>query len=305
MAPDGRSFVSSVGGDERTAWVHDQQGDRQISSEGYVFDAHLSPDGSSLFYLVARSHSETERGGELWISDLRSGQASKGLPGIAMVNFSLSPDGKRVAYDSRDQDGKHRIWLASLDHRFTPRQIGSGAGEAWPTYGPSGKIYFQASQGDVDYLYRMNDDGTQREKIVPEPIIYLLGVSPDERFVAVRRATKGEDNPTVIEVLPLASGPAARICSGWCGVDWTRDGKNFYFARPSMKGGSQWRTYVIPLTHGNLPSLPAKGIQSDKDLPNLPALQFVEERIYPGPHSSIYSFSKRNSHWNLYRIPVP
>jgi len=157
----------------------------------------------------------------------------------------------------------------------------------------------------VDYLYRMNDDGTEREKIVPEPIIYLLGVSPDERFVAVRRATKGEDNPTAIEVLPLAGGPAARICSGWCGVDWTRDGKNFYFARPSMKGGSQWRTYVIPLTRGNLPSLPAKGVQSDKDLPNLAALQFVEERIYPGPNSSIYSFSKRNSHWNLYRIPVP
>jgi hypothetical protein len=72
-----------------------------------------------------------------------------------------------------------------------------------------------------------------------------------------------------------------------------------------MKGSSQWRTYIIPLSHGTLPAFPAKGIQSDKDLPNLAALQFVDEYIQPGPNSSVYSFGKRNSHWNLYRIPVP
>ena len=302
MASDGRSFISSVGNDERTAWVHDQQGDRQISSEGYVFDVLLSPEGNSLSWLATRSRSDTDRGGELWISDLRSGQTSKGLPGVTMGSFTLSPDGKRVAYDSRDENGKRQVWVASLDHRFAPRQVGSGA---WPTYAPSGKIYSQVSEGDVDYLYRMNDDGTQREKILPEPIIYLEAVSPDERFVAIRRATKQEDSPTAIEIVPLAGGAAVRVCGGWCGVEWTRDGKNFYFSRPAMKGSSQWRTYVIPLTHGNLPSFPANGVQSDKDLPNVAALQFVDERIYPGPNSSIYSFGKSNSHWNLYRIPVP
>src|SRR6202167_1769892 len=107
MAPDGRSFISSVGSDERTVWVHDQQGDRQISSEGYAYDPDLSPDGSNLFYLVTRSSSDTERGGELSASDLRSSQVSKVLPGIAVLSFSLSPDGKRVAYDVRDENGKH------------------------------------------------------------------------------------------------------------------------------------------------------------------------------------------------------
>jgi len=228
------------------------------------------------------------------------------LPGIAVVDFSLSPDGKRVAYDSRDENGKHRIWLASLDHRFAPRQIGSGPGESSPTYGASGKGYFQVSEGDVDHIYRMNDDGTQREKLLLEPIIYLEGVSPDERFVAVRRGTKGEDNPTAIEIVPLAGGPAVRVCASWCSVHWTRDDKNLYFSRPSMKGGAQWRTYIIPLPHGaGMPIFPAKGVQSDKDLPNLAALQFVEQDIYPGPDSSLYSFSKRVSHWNLYRIPIP
>ena len=77
MAPDGRSFITSVGTEERTAWVHDSQGDRQISSEGYAYDAKLSYDGGKLFYLVAASGSNTDRGGELWVADLPSGQAAK------------------------------------------------------------------------------------------------------------------------------------------------------------------------------------------------------------------------------------
>jgi serine/threonine protein kinase len=306
MASDGRSLISAVGNDERTVWVHDAQGDRQISYQGYAYQSLLSPDGNSLFYLVVGSSTDTDRGGELWASDLRSGQASKVLPGIAIVDFSLSPDGKRVAYDSRDENGKRRIWVASLDHRFAPRQISSGPGEKSPTYRASGKIYFQVADGDFDYVYRMNDDGTQREKLLPEPIIYLTDVSADERFLAVRRATKGEDDPTAIEIVPLAGGPAVRVCANWCRVEWTQDGKNLYFSRPSMKGGSQWRTYIIPLPHGaGIPLFPAKGVQSDKDLPNLAALQFVDENIFPGPDSSLYSFSKHNSHWNLYRIPIP
>ena len=73
-----------------------------------------------------------------------------------------------------------------------------------------------------------------------------------------------------------------------------------------MKGGAQWRTYIIPLPHGaGVPQFPPKGVQSDKDLPNLAALPFVEQDIYPGPDSSLYCFSKINSHWNLYRIPTP
>jgi hypothetical protein len=62
-------------------------------------------------------------------------------------------------------------------------------------YRASGKIYFQVAEGDVEYLYRMNDDGTQREKLLPDPIIDLKTVSPDERFAVVRRATKGKTTP--------------------------------------------------------------------------------------------------------------
>ena len=228
------------------------------------------------------------------------------LPGIAVVGFSLSPDGKRVIYDSRDENGKHRLWLASLDHRFTPRQIDSGAGQSWPVYAPSGRIYFRVTERDVAYLYRMSEDGAQREKILAEPITWLYSVSPDERFVVVGRIIKEEDSPTAVEAVPLNGGPAVRICSAGCDIDWTRDGKALYFSLRSVKGRSQWRTYVIPLPHGaGLLRFPAKGVQSDADLPNRAALQVLEEFISPGPNSSLYCFGKKSSHWNLYRIPVP
>ena len=38
FAPDGRSFVTSIGTSQSTVWVHDVRGDRQITSEGYVFN---------------------------------------------------------------------------------------------------------------------------------------------------------------------------------------------------------------------------------------------------------------------------
>ena len=177
--------------------------------------------------------------------------------------------------------------------------------EGSPVYAPSGRIYFWVSEGDVYYLYRMNEDGAQRERILSGPIRRPYAVSPDERLVAVRRATKGEGNPTAVEAVSLTDGSAVRICSGWCEVEWTRDGKALYFFLP-IKGGPQWRTYVIPLSRGvDLPPLPAKGVQTDADLPNRATLQVLEEVISPGPNSSLYCFAKSSSHWNLYRIPVP
>lgn len=52
------------------------------------------------------------------------------------------------------------------------------------------------------------------------------------------------------------------------------DGKALYFSLRSLRRRSQWRTYLIPLPHGaDLPRFPARGVQSDANLPNRAALQ--------------------------------
>jgi eukaryotic-like serine/threonine-protein kinase len=303
MAPDGRSLITSVGTEERSVWIHDPQGDRQVSSEGYAWTARLSQDGSKLFYLVARNASEVDRNSEIWVADLQSGQSQQVLPGIAVVDYSISPDGKKVVYDVRNQDGSHHLWLGSVDHRFPPKPIGP-ANSKVPHYGASGRIYFEVGEGNVDYLYRMNEDGTQPEKLLPEPIISYSQVSPDERLVAVRRATKGEGSPTVVEAVSLTGGGDVLLCSELCSVDWSFDSKTFYLRLPAMKSSNgTMETYVFPLANGaDLPPLPAQGVQSQKDLPN--TVQLVRDLILAGPDAAHYSFSRRSSHYNLYRVPI-
>jgi hypothetical protein len=148
----------------------------------------------------------------------------------------------------------------------------------------------------------MNNDGTQEERITPENIVYASGISPDERFVAVRRPLKREDKWWEMEALPVSGGPSVPLCSGWCDLDWSRDGKLMYFYWQSFSGDS--RTYVVPVLRGSdFPKLPKSGFQSEQELRKV-ALQVFEGNASPGPDGSRYTYSKENSHWNLYRIPV-
>jgi serine/threonine protein kinase len=229
MAPDGRSIVTSVGKFGSSVWVHNQQGDRQISSQGFSFSPRLSSNASRLFYLQADNSSQADHGGELWVSDLATGQASKVLPGIAALSFSLSPDDKQVVFDTLEGDGQHRLWLASTEHRFAPRRIGSSGDKRYPRYSRSARIYYDVSEAGRNYLYRMKDDGTQEEQVSSQPIVFSSGISPDEQFVIVHRALSREDNWWDVEAVPVAGGPWIPLCSGWCDVDWARDGKAIYF----------------------------------------------------------------------------
>ena len=51
FAPDGRSFVTSVGTSQSTLWVHDARGERQITSQGFPALPSFSADGKKLYYL--------------------------------------------------------------------------------------------------------------------------------------------------------------------------------------------------------------------------------------------------------------
>jgi eukaryotic-like serine/threonine-protein kinase len=301
MAPDGRSLVTSVGTSERSIWVHDQQGERQVSSQGYSYSPRLSNDGR-LFYLETANSTQVDLGGELWMLDLGTGEASRVLPGIAVQRFGVSWDGKQVAFDTLEANGQHSLWVSSTEHRFAPRQLRSASREFFPQYSPSGRIYYQFSEGGGPYLYRMKDDGTQEEKITSEPIAYTLGISPDERFVAVHRTRDKEGNWVQTEAVPLAGGPWVPLCAGLCDVDWARDGKVMYFFWNSFTGNP--RTYVVPIIPGtDLPRFSSSGFHSEKELRAV-ATQVIEGAASSGRDSSRYTFSKITSHWNLYRIPL-
>src|SRR5262249_8685024 len=80
FAPDGRSFVTSIGTSQSTLWIHDSRGDRQITSEGFAFFPFISPDSKKLCYLVPAGGARNIVSGELWVADLESGQRHRLLP---------------------------------------------------------------------------------------------------------------------------------------------------------------------------------------------------------------------------------
>jgi eukaryotic-like serine/threonine-protein kinase len=49
MAPDGKSLITSVGTHDHTAWLHDEDGDHQVSSEGDTQGQDFLPTDASCF----------------------------------------------------------------------------------------------------------------------------------------------------------------------------------------------------------------------------------------------------------------
>ncbi len=93
---DGGSIITSMGVHESSIWIHGPEGERSLSSEGEVV-ADISPllfsaDGKVLYYLL-RHPAGSEP--ELWRTTVDSGQSEAVLPGIFMLAYDISPDGKR------------------------------------------------------------------------------------------------------------------------------------------------------------------------------------------------------------------
>jgi eukaryotic-like serine/threonine-protein kinase len=306
ILPDAQSFITSVGTESTALWVHDAQGERQISSRGYVADPYISSDGQRVYYRVgAQRPTDLEQRGELWESD--NTQSERILSSPPVLSYTISPDEKRVVFESPEQDGKSRLWIAALDRRFSPRQITSRSGESTPMYRKSGKLYFLAAEGDYNFLCRMNEDGTQREKLLSEPIASLENISPDEKWAIIFRGRKREDQDYNLEAFSLEGKGLVTVChKRLCSIDWSRDGKFVYLSQSTMSTATGRRTFVLPLSDGaTFPHLPPNGIASENDLPNRSRLKVIDQPLSPGPTTDLYAFVKRDVHRNLYRIPIP
>jgi eukaryotic-like serine/threonine-protein kinase len=308
FAPDGRSFVTSIGTSQSTLWVHDSHGDRQITSEGYSFLPSISPDGKKLYYLVRTggTHNFTYTGG-LWAADLDSGQRQRLLPDFQMQHYTISADGQRVVFVAPDEKGHALVWLASLNGRTAPRQLTTvDSSEAY--FGAPGEVVFVGDENAVTFIYRIKNDGGELRKTIPTTTLIIpFGVSPDGRWVPAQDLRA----PGSLIVYPAGGGSPTLIC-GSCSapqgteripspLSWTPDGRFLYLKFATS-------TYAIPLQPGQvLPPIPASGFQSKEAVAALPGARLIseEERVFPGPNPSNYAFTKVATQRNIYRVPVP
>lgn len=303
LAPDGGSLITSVGSAESTMWLRDARGERQLSSQGVADSPQFSPDGKHLYYVVRQIAIEEFVTGELRVVDLDRNETRRPLPDFVVSSFSLSPDGKHIAFASPDKQGHPHLWLASLDLRSAPRQFSSTADEDQPYFAPDGQLYFRAAEGGQNFLYRMNLDGSGRTKVLPGPIYGFQSLSVDGQWVVLRVATQGEDVPYATMAYPLAGGAPVRLCAVNCIARWAPGGKALTFIVSSM-GDTQ--TFLVPLAPGRpLPSLPAGGIKSKAELAGMKGVTAIAGYAAASPTPGVYAFRHISVHRNLYRIPLP
>ncbi len=158
MAPDGGSFVTAVALQNVSIWLHDANGERQISSlEGTAVTPRFTLDGQRLCYMIARESPTpfVPQPAEVWVADLKSGRSEVLAPGFRALSYDISPDSQEVVMEVADGEGKPRLWLAPFDRRSPPRQIPKVEGRQ-PKFGPDGDIFFR----NAGTVYRVNSEGT-------------------------------------------------------------------------------------------------------------------------------------------------
>ncbi|MBI3698713.1 MAG: PD40 domain-containing protein, partial [Acidobacteria bacterium] len=302
MASDGRSFITAVGLNQTSVWVHGPKGDRQVSLEGYAHQPKFIANGKRLLYQILKAGSPPRS--ELWIAEVDSGTNEPLLPGFPIaetalgVAYDISADGRQVVMQAVDREGKNRLWLAPLDRRSPPRQIPNVEGDG-PLFAPNGEVLFRTREGGYGFAYRVRADGTGLRKASEHPVIETEGVSPDGKWLVVY-ARPNEEAAGGTLALPLDGGSPVQIYGTSLRAKWSPDGRLLFLLMHNA-------TYVLPLPPGRmLPAMPAGGFRSEAEIASLPRVRVIDNPdVAPGPTPDVYAFSRETVQRNLYRIPVP
>jgi serine/threonine protein kinase/dipeptidyl aminopeptidase/acylaminoacyl peptidase len=298
MAPDGKSFVTSVGSQDSTVWMHDKDGDHQISSEGDAVAPSFSADGKSLYFLMANGQSH---GDELWVKDLTSGKTETLLPGYSPSSYSISRDGKQLAFAMDDASGHSSLWIAPTSRRSSPVRLSSNAIEDSPFFLPNGDLVFRAIEGNANFLYRMKPDGTERRKVTPERILDAFAVSPDGRWFLAGAPGPDAEHMVATKAFAMDGSAPVTLCLGYCLLTWDADGKFMYL----FFGQFRLETYVLPvLPDSGLPKVPSGGISRAEELPEAKSAGSIPWWVQSAFSPSVYAYVRQNTRRNLYRVPL-
>jgi dipeptidyl aminopeptidase/acylaminoacyl peptidase len=313
MAPDGKSFITSVGTHDSMVWIHDQSGEHPISSQGEAGrlavsgtrefrrqkTVSFSSDGKNFYYLIDTGQTT---GAELWVREITTGKAERVLPGYSMDDYSVSRDGKQVAFANADQSGHYSLWVAPTDHRSSPRHIVSSASEDTPVFLPDGDLVFRATEAGINFLYRMHADGSGRRKVSPDHILDFFVVSPDGRWAVVQAPDPNAERTYALFALPIKGGSPVRLCVNTCLPKWDASGDFMYIS--FLEQGDP-KSYALPIRRGSgLPDLPSIVIPGIEDLKKLKSVVTMPHIVDSAFSSSLYVYTVQSTHRNLYRISL-
>lgn len=315
ITPDGMHLVTSMGNTHAGISLHDAAGERALTSEGFAMLPVMSPTANRMFYLVRNTGTRAYASGDLWSMDIDSGQKERILPGRIIANYSISHDGKKVAFTSAENEsGGDGVWIADVDRRTPPRQLTHGQ-EYRAFFGAPGEIIYM-TQGTVRHLRRMNEDGTGDEQISDTPVTHLFAVSPDGHWAAAL-LPQGASGGTAVGLISTRGEKMFTACTDGCSIgfgpnrvqsgafNWSADGTSFIVAL-QYYGLRTKRTVVLPYRTGvALDQLWPKGLRQESDVAANPGATVINEPdIFP-VNASSYLVWRRSTQSNLYSLTLP
>jgi dipeptidyl aminopeptidase/acylaminoacyl peptidase len=293
-SPDGRSLITAMalGHDQDQIWLHDWHGERALTTDGYAYSPWLSEDLHRMYFLAARRSSDAS---ELWRLDIASGRRESLLAGFAVTGYDISYDEQQVAF-STEQNGVKQIWVAPLDRHAPPKMLLRGGDEM--AFDRTGHIFFRSIADHVNFVNRMNADGSGNVRVVDKPILELQGVAPDARWVSVFARIEGALPGAWL--VPIDSGAPHLLALGWWPARWSRDGKLLY-VEIGQNDTSQvhGRTVALRVNANGVPTDAARPPRADSIVIPRPELT-----LSVGPDPSVYAFEVSELRRNIYRIPL-
>lgn len=312
VEPKGQALITSVGVQESAIWLHDGSTERPLSSEGEVVGwptpPVFSPDAGVVYYLLRHGESSDA---ELWRMVVDSGKSDAVFPGISMMDFDISPDGKQAVYTTLARDGTTQLWVAPVD-RSSPATKVNISGVRWPHFGAGGQILVQQTVGNANYLeqidpVQINSGRARPTEIFPYPIGEIESVSPGRRWVAVEVPRAPDTGNPAVMAIPLAGGAPRRLCTPICSTSWSTNGQFLFVSVEAPSRTGSGRSLAVPLGAAeSLPNLPAGGIQPLAQPGVVPGAESVGRgELVPGKDPQHYAWVNTTVHRNLYRISLP
>ncbi len=178
-------------------------------------------------------------------------RAFSGFPHIAYTpaeqQYSVSSDGNKDVFVRGDQGERSPVWVAALDGSSSPRALASIDGVI-AYFGTPGSVIFAGREGAFGFLYRIREDGGGLEKLASSSILYLYGISPDQKWIAEWVPGSTPETRNSVLAIPVQGGAPVVICGNGGGAGSQRRGHGQLVARAGILL-SERQTTVCALRH--------------------------------------------------------
>ena len=297
MAPDGKSLVAAVGNTQFTAYLHDKDGDTPLSN-GSTIHPKFSYDGKKIYFLETNGQTNQD---ELWVKEMGADHADPVLPGYPMSDYSVSADGKLIAFVQRDKHSAS-VWVAPTDRRSSPVKISADRIEDCPRFLPNNDLVVRADENNALYLFVEKSDGTSRRKIGDKPVVDFYHLSRDGKYALAYTPAPDPTSPAYASLLPIDGGEPRVVCRAFCDLIWDPAGK-FVVVRMDIGGRVAYAIPIDPATGLPRMSNPA-GFANNQDLAAEKGAILIKHPVQNLLDLNTYLYTEDITRRNIYRIPL-